>query len=416
MSLDASKELATFGNYRLLRRLADGGMASIYLASITGPDGFSKQCVLKKIRPQYSDSTEFRQMLVQEARIAAILSHPNIVQVFDFGRVENEYFLTMEWVDGVALSVLMQRAARRGAGLGLRPALLVGTAMAEALEYIHFGVRVDGAAVNLVHRDVTPSNILVSRSGATKLTDFGIVKVLEAPSSTRVGVIKGKYAYMSPEQLKAEKIDHRSDLFSLGVVLYEMITGRRLFRRREVAATVAAVLTGKVPPPSTIAPEVPPELDRIVLKLLAKDRDQRYWCAQDLVDDLTELARDEAWSPSPRELAQPVEDAQQSRAVRALEGQAEVVPLRPSSAPPPEERDVDLVFGAPADETGPMRGAPPTSDATATNVGRHPSLQSVAPTARPFQQASPPWPTFLGVILISAAIAGSIAFWLILLR
>ncbi len=226
-------------------------MASVYLASSVGPGGFEKPCAVKRIRAEYSSLPSFRDMLIREARVAALLNHPNIVQVFDFGEVDGEYFLTMEWVDGLPLQRLIADAARRGATVELGAAIEILTNVARALQYVHSGFFVEGQNSNLVHRDVSPSNILLSTTGAVKLTDFGVVKVLEAPGGTEAGVVKGKYAYMSPEQLKGQPLDPRSDLFSFGVVTYELLTGRRLFRRADVASTVAAVLASKVPKPSS---------------------------------------------------------------------------------------------------------------------------------------------------------------------
>ncbi len=281
-----SSASGAFGRYELVRKIADGGMASIYLASTQGPGGFAKPCVIKRIRPEYSAAKSFREMLVREAKVAALLSHPNIVQVFDFGEVDGEYFLTMEYVDGLPLSRLITREWRAQRRLPVPVALSVALEIARALEYIAGGVTVDGQFTKIVHRDVSPSNVLVATSGAVKLTDFGIVKVLEASAATVAGVIKGKYAYMSPEQLGGRALDIRSDLFSLGVVLFESLTSKRLFRRPDVAATIAAVLGAQVPPVSSIVPEVPPEVDAIVARALAKDPDARYAHASDLIADL----------------------------------------------------------------------------------------------------------------------------------
>lgn len=266
---------SAFGKYRLVRKIADGGMATIYLATSVGPGGFEKPCAVKRIRSEYSATPSFRDMLVREAKVAALLNHPNIVQVFDFGQVEDEYYLTMEWVEGAALSQILKRAARKRIPIGLGPVLQVTSALARAVEYLASGLTVDGVRTQLVHRDISPSNVLVSNTGVIKLTDFGIVKVLDAPQGTAAGVIKGKYAYMSPEQLRGEPLDSRSDVFSLGVVMYEALTKKRLFRRDDVASTIAAVLGGSVPRPSTIAGDIPAEVDELVLAMLSKRAAER---------------------------------------------------------------------------------------------------------------------------------------------
>lgn len=261
-------------------------MASIHLASTVGPGGFAKPCVIKRIRTEYSSSASFREMLVREAKVAALLNHPNIVQVFDFGEVDGEYYLTMEYVEGLPLHRLISREWRAGRRLPVGVALSIIIETARALEYLAAGLNVDGQFTRLVHRDVSPSNILVATTGSVKLTDFGIVKVLEASSATVAGVIKGKYAYMSPEQLQSRPLDARSDLFSLGVTLFETLTSKRLFRRPDVASTIAAVLGAKVPRPSSMSPQIPPEVDAIVARALAKDPDVRYPNPTAFIDDL----------------------------------------------------------------------------------------------------------------------------------
>ncbi len=318
--------------YEIVRRLGEGGMATIYLATSAGPGGFAKPCALKLLRPELAERDPIARMLVTEARVAAVLNHPNIVQVFDFGAYEGtarmgggpSYFMAMEWVDGVSLGSLMSRLMRERRRLPLASAVQVTMHVAEALGYLSEGVEIDGQLASLVHRDVSPSNVLLSASGGVKLTDFGIVKILDAPTHTRVGVVKGKYAYMAPEQLRGEAVDHRADLFSLGVVLFELLTMARLFHRPNVAATIAAVHAARVPPPSSLWPDVPPELDAIVRKLLAKKRDDRYATAAELIHDLTPFASTSGRS----ELAHEV------RALMSLERSAG--PQRALSAPAPE--------------------------------------------------------------------------------
>lgn len=274
------------GKYEILRRLGEGGMATIFLARSGGPGGFEKPVALKLLRPEYARHQEVSDLLIREARVAAQLHHPNIVQVFDLGRIGNDYFMAMEWVEGASLLRLMVEAARSRRTLPMSVSVFIAQQVAEALAYLQAGPVLGGATSVLVHRDISPSNVLLSSSGAVKLTDFGVVKVLDAPPVTRIGVVKGKYAYMSPEQLRGDPLDHRSDIFSLGVVLYEMLAGRRLFSRKTLAATVAAAHAARVRPPSEHNPSVPPELDEVVLKALAKSPDDRYSDAERVVQDL----------------------------------------------------------------------------------------------------------------------------------
>ncbi len=257
-------------------------MATIYLATSAGPGGFEKPCALKLMRPEFSEG-QGAEALIKEARIAAHLNHPNIVQVYDLGRVERDYYMTMEWVEGVALNDLLAYLSRTKKKPSIGMAAYVAMQIAEALAYLDGGVLLEGGRVSLVHRDVSPSNVLISTSGVVKLADFGIVKVLDAPTSTRVGVVKGKYAYMSPEQLRGESIDHRSDLFALGIVLWEVLTCARLFYRKSLPATVGAVHAAKVPPPSELNPEVPAELDHLTLRLLSKNAVNRFTHGEEVV-------------------------------------------------------------------------------------------------------------------------------------
>ena len=292
-----------FGKYRIVQQLAAGGMAHIFLATLDGPDGFSKACVIKRILPEYANLEPFSRMFADEAKVAALLTHPNIVQVFDFGKIEGQYYLAMEWIQGQSLDRIMRFAAKAGMPLGLRVTVDVGIAMADALSYAHAKTLSDGTPLKLVHRDITPGNVLVSRDGIVKLADFGIVKSSVNLERTVAGVVKGKYAYMSPEQITNRPLDHRSDLYSLGIVLYESSLGRRLFKRDTMEATILATSQGDVPPPSQVVPGFAPEFERILLKLLAKDPDARYQTARELRDDLELFRSSQHWTSGGRELA-----------------------------------------------------------------------------------------------------------------
>ncbi|CAM3778851.1 serine/threonine protein kinase [Corallococcus sp. ZKHCc1 1396] len=292
-----------FGKYRILQRLAVGGMAHIFLATLDGPDGFSKACVIKRILPEYANLEPFSRMFADEAKVAALLTHPNIVQVFDFGKIDGQYYLAMEWIQGQSLDRIMRHAAAASMPLGLRVTVDVGLAMSDALTYAHAKTLSDGTPLKLVHRDITPGNVLVSRDGIVKLADFGIVKSSVNLERTVAGVVKGKYAYMSPEQITNRELDHRSDLYSLGIVLYEASTGRRLFKRDTMEATIVAASQGDVPPPSQVSPGFPPDLERILLRLLAKDPDARYPNARELHDDLERFRGTQHWTSGGRELA-----------------------------------------------------------------------------------------------------------------
>ncbi len=272
------------GKYRLIRDLGIGGMARVSLATLEGPAGFSKNYVVKRILPEFSRNQQFARMFANEARVAAMLDHPNIVRVFEFERENNNYYLVMEYVDGASLDQIVRSARKGGVPLGPDFAVELALPLAHALAYAHGLKLPDGRSLDLVHRDVSPGNVLVSREGAVKLTDFGVVK--SSITTTVAGAVKGKLSYMSPEQISGQRIDHRSDLFSLGVVLYEVATGLRLFRGDSLGATAVRVMRAVVPPPSSVLPETDPRLEAILMKLLERDPRARYQSASVLVADL----------------------------------------------------------------------------------------------------------------------------------
>jgi serine/threonine-protein kinase len=397
-----------FGKYQIIKKIADGGMATIYLASSAGPDGFSKLCALKLIRPEFSARPEVVRMLVQEAKVAGLLSHPNIVQVFDFGKIENEYFLTMEWIDGASLGELIAGSIERQQPLSVGVVTHIALAIAQALAYLRTGITLDGAHVNLVHRDVTPSNVLISGSGVVKLTDFGIVKVLEAPTSTNIGVVKGKYAYMSPEQLRGDPIDHRSDIFALGVILYELITRRRLFRRKTLAATIAAVHAARVAPPSELAPGTPKELDAIILRALAKKPDDRYQSAQDLADDLWPL-----YSANSRGATGELVRLIETTARQATLDEA-TAPALSSAEPPEGDAGLEVEFDALEDVEEPHAAASPDGPPTWSENESLPeaAFESTATRIRPQHTDEKRRENMVTFGAIGAGLVATIVFWM----
>ena len=274
--------IETYGSYQLLKRLATGGMAQIYLARRPGSDAPDKLLVLKRILPHLSENDEFVRMFLDEARIAARLAHPNVVQIYDLGAEADTFFIAMEYIHGVDARRLWKRSETAGRPL---PVSLVCRILLEAcagLDYAHKKTDAAGRPLGIVHRDVSPQNILVTFDGGVKVVDFGIAKAADQATVTRSGVLKGKYSYMSPEQAAGQRVDRRSDVFALGVVLHELLTGGRLFKRHSDMLTLSAVAECNVPAPSQVAPRVPAELDAIVLKALAKEPDARFQHAQDL--------------------------------------------------------------------------------------------------------------------------------------
>jgi serine/threonine protein kinase len=287
-----------FGKYTLFERIGRGGMADVFKGRVSGPQGFERTFVVKRILPHLSDDPTFIKMFVEEAKLSARLAHPNIVQIFELGAVEGEYFISMEYIRGRDLSETM-RAIWKTMGPP-RPELVayIGREACRALSYAHSLADERGRPLGMIHRDVSPSNIMMSYEGAVKLLDFGIAKALgEAPETTKSGTMKGKYAYMAPEQTEGDDVDHRIDIFSCGIVLHEVLTGRRLFKGQNDVLTIERVRRCEVPPPSAQNPMVPPELDAIILKALARDRDKRWATAADMADALDDVVHAARFQP-----------------------------------------------------------------------------------------------------------------------
>ncbi len=275
-----------FGPYRLVRQIAVGGMAEIHLAKTKGIAGFEKYVALKMIHPNFAADEQFIQMLVDEAKIAVQLNHGNIAQTFDLGRVGDTYYITMEYVDGADLYKILRRGSEMDVEIPLDVCAFVGKEIASALDHAHRKRDHTGRTLGIVHRDVSPQNVLVSYAGEIKLVDFGIAKATMKARQTAVGVIKGKYYYMSPEQAWGDQVDYRSDIFSAGIVLYEMITGQMLYLEEDLNKLIDMARKADIALPSTLRAGVPPQLERIVMHALAKDRRDRYQSASDFATDL----------------------------------------------------------------------------------------------------------------------------------
>ncbi len=288
-----SKSVMRLGSYELLRRFASGGMAELFLARALGPEGFQKLVVLKKILPEYADNERFVQLFLDEARLAASLDHPNIVNVFGMGTLGSDYFFAMEFVHGKDVSSVLSKNFKTGANLTIDHAVSIALQIAGALHYAHERKGPKGKPLNVVHRDVSPSNILISYDGSVKLLDFGVAKAASNNYETRAGALKGKITYMSPEQCKGGDIDRRSDIFSLGIVMWEMAVGRRLFKNSNELATIQAIINDPIPRPSAQRSGIHPKLEQIIMKALEKDRSARYQTSQELQLELEEYAREE---------------------------------------------------------------------------------------------------------------------------
>ncbi|MGZ3405809.1 MAG: serine/threonine-protein kinase, partial [Polyangia bacterium] len=279
-----------FGQYTLTARLGRGGMADVYRARREGAAGFERTVVVKKILGSHNEDPQFVDMFINEAKIAARLTHPNIVQVYELGEQDGEFFIVMEYVKGKDLLRLLRTLAQsKPEGPAVPPlvAAYIARETARGLGHAHEHTDESGGAKPIVHRDVSPQNIMLSYDGQVKLVDFGIAKALDTmKEETRTGALKGKFAYMAPEQVGGHSPGPQSDIFAAGVVLHEMLTGRRLFKGTSDYETLQKVQNMPVPPPSTVSATVSPELDAIVLQALERDRKVRYSRAAHMARDL----------------------------------------------------------------------------------------------------------------------------------
>ena len=284
-SIDIKPE--RFGRYVLLDRVGVGGMAEVFRAVMPGAQGFQRTFVVKRIIGERAQSPYFVDMFVREARINAVLHHPNIVQVFDFGEVDGTYFLAMEYVRGRDVSAIARRLRHRARPCPVGVAAFVAHEVAQALGYAHALTSPAGTPLNVVHRDVSPSNIICQRAGGVKLLDFGIAQALTEPEADKTQrMFKGKIAYVAPERIKGQPADSRADLFSLGVVLWELLAGRKLFRGKTEVETLNNVVEMPVPALSSLRADVPAELERIIVRALARDPAERYATAYELAEEL----------------------------------------------------------------------------------------------------------------------------------
>ncbi len=293
----------TPARYEQISELARGGMAALHLARVRGPSGFTKYVVLKRILSKWADEAEFVEMFLDEARLAATLDHPNAVHVYDAGRDEQGPFFAMEYIHGEDLRQLQRRLEARGEPMPLRHAVAITIGIAAGLHHAHERRDFDGHPLSIIHRDVSPSNVLVTYEGGVKVVDFGIAKASLRQHATRPSVRKGKAPFMSPEQCRGDAIDRRSDVFSLGAVLHQLLTGRLLFTGDNEFVAMNRIINHDAPPPSASRPDLPPALDEIVATALARDPRQRYPSARAMQRALEDFAAAHGISPSATALA-----------------------------------------------------------------------------------------------------------------
>src|SRR4051812_1737471 len=275
----------TIGRYRVYSELASGGMATVHLGCMLGPAGFSKVVAIKCLHARFALEAEFVAMFLDEARLTSSIHHPNVVASLDVVTEQGELLVVMEYIHGESLAALLRTSKQAGE---LPPLPVVTRVVCDALEGLHAAhvASLAGRCLNIVHRDVSPQNIMVGADGNSRVLDFGIAQAAIRSRVTASGTVKGKIAYMSPEQLQNQGVDARTDIFAAGVVLWEALTGKRLFFAPDPRETVSRLLNSIILPPSAIVPELPSELDRVVLKALERDPEQRFQSAHDFAEAL----------------------------------------------------------------------------------------------------------------------------------
>jgi serine/threonine-protein kinase len=283
--------LHPYGQYVLVRKLAEGGMAEIFLAKLLGADGFERNVVIKRMLSNLSSIPDFVEMFRDEARLAARLSHPNIIQIHELGFIEGCYYICMEYLAGEDFSSTLRQAGKKRQYTPIPITLRVLVDAARGLHYAHDFTNEEGQPLHIVHRDISPSNLYVTYQGQVKVLDFGIAKAASRVVQTRTGVVKGKYIYMAPEQAQGKEVDRRADVFSLGVSLYESLTNVRPFARENDLAVLNALLQSDFQPPALLRRDIPPELNAVVLKALALFPQDRYATAADFADAIEQSVK-----------------------------------------------------------------------------------------------------------------------------
>ncbi len=268
------------GKYTLIRQIAEGGMAEIWLAEQRGPGGFNKELVIKRILPHLAEEGDMTKMFFDEARIVAHLTHPNIGQVFELGEQDGDYFIAMEYIDGLDLVDLREQVDERDMTLPISYGSRIICDVLQALDYAHNYVDRDGNHVGLVHRDISPHNVLISNDGVVKLVDFGVAKAAINTHKTETGAVKGKFAYMAPEQIENGELDHRVDIFAVGVVFFELLTSKRPFG--DDLQAVSKIISEERPDPRELRKDIPGEISEIILRALALDREDRFSTAAEM--------------------------------------------------------------------------------------------------------------------------------------
>jgi serine/threonine protein kinase/Tfp pilus assembly protein PilF len=315
-----------FGKYMLLDTIATGGMAQLYLAKITGIQGFEKLIAIKKILPHIAEEKELVSSFIDEAKLAALLSHQNVVQIYDFGEMEDSYFISMEYLFGKNLKSIWNKAKEKDLPISLENALYIVSRICSGLAYAHELKDFQGKPLNIIHRDISPQNILITYQGDVKILDFGIAKAASQSTVTQFGMIKGKVAYMSPEQAAGKQVDQRSDLFSVGIILYELVTQNRMFTGESTIQILTRVREGEFESPESVTVGLSPKICEVIGKAVAKEPEDRYQSCSDMFVDLEQCMIELSLRPTGRGLARYMQElfnqeiAEEDRAIRELSG------------------------------------------------------------------------------------------------
>ena len=299
--------------YRVIEKLESGGMAEVYRAESEGLQGFRKQVAIKRVLPHLSEKKKFISMFLDEARLSAHLSHSNCVQVFDIGVGDNAYFIVMEYVDGANLKSIAESLKKQGHAFPVAAAVLIALEICKGLAYAHELSDPNGEPLHIVHRDMSPPNVLITKHGEVKIVDFGLAKANSQLEKSEPGIIKGKFSYLSPEAAMGQDVDPRTDVFAVGIILWELLSGQRLFLGDTDFQTVKKVQQAMVPPIAQLNADVPPELEKIIAKALARDVALRYRNARDLARDLNRFLFEFGQPVSSLDIAQLVQGAMRDK-------------------------------------------------------------------------------------------------------
>jgi serine/threonine protein kinase len=390
------KKPTAFGKYFLLERINIGGMAEVFRAKAFGVEGFERLVAVKRILSNIAEDQEFIRMFIEEAKLSVQLNHANIAQIFDLGVVEGAYYIALEHVHGRDLRGIFDRCRQIGEAMPVAQACFVAMKVCEGLDYAHNKRDQAGHELSLVHRDVSPQNILVSFEGEVKLIDFGIAKAAGTGPKTQAGILKGKFGYMSPEQVRGLPVDRRSDVFSCGVVLYELLTGERLFVGESDFSTLEKVRNVEILPPSTYNRKIPDELERIVLKALAKDVDDRYQNAIDLHDELQAFVYTAGEFYSRKDLAGWMKQTfgkEIEEETAKLESYRQIRPQGAPAVPGPAPSVASTMAGPPASQVSgdaaPAAPRPPAASKSGPARRAAPPVAAAKPPPPPVSRSQP---------------------------